>query len=147
MGKVAAFITRPHSAGPQLVVFDHPLAGVQLPAGSLEPGEDPLDGGFREAWEETGIDGLALVGRLPDFAESRPGDDERRLASDVELAGRRHARGLRATVLGRRWRSARPGRRRVRLGARRVLCRRRRPPSLPLRVRPGNGIGVVGDDP
>ena len=35
-------------------------AGIQVPAGTLESGESPDDGVMREAWEETGLDGLAI---------------------------------------------------------------------------------------
>jgi ribosomal-protein-serine acetyltransferase len=44
---------------------------VQLPAGTLETGEDPLAGAFREAWEETGLDHLRLVQRLGQQVENR----------------------------------------------------------------------------
>ncbi|WP_396906972.1 NUDIX domain-containing protein [Mycolicibacterium phlei] len=45
----------------QLLVFAHddvPLevAGIQVPAGSVEPGEEPADAVVREVAEETGID-------------------------------------------------------------------------------------------
>jgi 8-oxo-dGTP pyrophosphatase MutT (NUDIX family) len=44
-------------AGVQLLVFQHPdpAAGVQTPGGTIDPGEDPLDGAVREAIEETGL--------------------------------------------------------------------------------------------
>ena len=64
VAKVVAFITRPRPAGADLLVFDHPRAGVQLPAGTLERGEAPVDGARREAWEETGLDRLGLVQAL-----------------------------------------------------------------------------------
>lgn len=57
--KVVAYITR----GPRLLVFhtpDAPEAGIQVPAGTLEPGEDPAAGTLREAMEETGLDCLRL---------------------------------------------------------------------------------------
>jgi 8-oxo-dGTP pyrophosphatase MutT (NUDIX family) len=41
----------------RLLVFreiDFPAAGLQVPGGTLEPGEDPLDGLVRELTEETG---------------------------------------------------------------------------------------------
>lgn len=58
--KVFAYIT---NRG-RLLVFAHPLtpeAGIQVPAGTLRKGEDPEVGVLREAWEETGLDGLTLV--------------------------------------------------------------------------------------
>lgn len=64
IGKVTAFITRQGDRGPEVCVFEHPLAGVQLPAGTVEPGEDPLVGARREAFEETGLRELSLGGEL-----------------------------------------------------------------------------------
>lgn len=39
----------------RLLVFSHedPLAGVQVPAGTIEPGEDPAEAAVRETFEET----------------------------------------------------------------------------------------------
>lgn len=62
--KVTALITRPGSAGPELLVFDHGLAGTQLPAGTVEEGEGFETGVLREGWEETGALGLELVREL-----------------------------------------------------------------------------------
>lgn len=45
------------------MVFDHtefPEAGTQIPAGTLEPGEDPAAGALREAREESGLQNLSL---------------------------------------------------------------------------------------
>jgi ADP-ribose pyrophosphatase YjhB (NUDIX family) len=39
----------------------HPEAGIQVPAGSVEPGESPRSGALREAVEETGLQNLRLV--------------------------------------------------------------------------------------
>jgi 8-oxo-dGTP pyrophosphatase MutT (NUDIX family) len=51
------YITRLRPAGLQLLVFQHPdaAAGVQTPGGTIDPGENPLDGAMREAIEETGL--------------------------------------------------------------------------------------------
>lgn len=59
--KVTALVTRPGPEGPELLCFDHPSAGVQLPAGTVEAGESFADAARREAWEETGTLGLELV--------------------------------------------------------------------------------------
>jgi 8-oxo-dGTP pyrophosphatase MutT (NUDIX family) len=76
--KVVAYIVR----GDDLLVLAHrdlPLqrVGLQVPAGTLRPGEDPAAGVLREAQEETGLDGLALVSHLGDADyDVRPGRDE-----------------------------------------------------------------------
>jgi 8-oxo-dGTP diphosphatase len=68
--KVLAYITRQQGDRLQVLVFDHvgmPEAGVQVPAGSLEPGEAPEQGVLREAWEESGLQHLAIVRKLGIF--------------------------------------------------------------------------------
>ena len=58
--KVVAYITR----GADMLVFahrDHPDLGLQVPAGTLEPDEDPAAAVLREAFEETGLSGLSLL--------------------------------------------------------------------------------------
>jgi 8-oxo-dGTP pyrophosphatase MutT (NUDIX family) len=54
----------------QVLVFvhrDHPEAGLQVPAGTIRPGEDPQDAALREATEETGLPGLVVTGFLGRF--------------------------------------------------------------------------------
>jgi 8-oxo-dGTP diphosphatase len=51
----------------QLLIFRHldfPEVGLQVPAGTVEPGEDPADAVLREAFEETGLSDLKLEGFL-----------------------------------------------------------------------------------
>ena len=59
--KVTPFITRRAPGGLELLVFQHPTAGVQLPAGTVEIGEDPAAAALREAQEESGLRELRLV--------------------------------------------------------------------------------------
>ena len=55
--KVAVLVTRPGPNGPELLVFDHVgvPSGIQIPAGTVEPGEDVRHAALRELVEETGV--------------------------------------------------------------------------------------------
>lgn len=58
--KVLAYITQ----GTRLLVFTHPdspEAGLQVPAGTVEPNEQPEAAALREAREETNLTALKLV--------------------------------------------------------------------------------------
>lgn len=57
--KAFAYVT----SGRRLLLFTHPLspqAGIQVPAGTMEPGERPADAALREATEETGLTSLRV---------------------------------------------------------------------------------------
>jgi len=57
--KAFAYITHNN----RLLVFSHPdfpEAGIQVPAGTIEDGEEPGAAALREAFEETGLTNLAL---------------------------------------------------------------------------------------
>jgi len=41
---------------PQILVFRHPIAGIQMIKGTIEPAEDPGKAALRELHEEAGID-------------------------------------------------------------------------------------------
>lgn len=69
--KVLAYITH----GERLLILSHPdcpEAGLQVPAGTLEPGEDPAEGVLREAFEETGLNGLRLNAFLGEYDQDFP---------------------------------------------------------------------------
>lgn len=72
--KVTAFITRPAPDGHSLLLFEHPHAGIQIPAGTVEAGETPQAAAVREAAEETGLTALTLRRALGVTAESLPND-------------------------------------------------------------------------
>lgn len=72
--KVFAYITD----GQRLLLFSHPLApaaGIQVPAGTVEAGEDWETAVLREAFEETGLENLQLVCHLGDSEHQWPGRD------------------------------------------------------------------------
>ena len=52
--KVVALITRQRNGQTELLVFDHPTAGTQIPAGTVEAEEPITTAVVREAFEETG---------------------------------------------------------------------------------------------
>ena len=76
--KVVCYVVRDE----HLLVFthlDHPMerTGVQVPAGTLEAGEDPVAGALREATEESGLTGLRVVALLgEDEYDVAPARDE-----------------------------------------------------------------------
>jgi 8-oxo-dGTP diphosphatase len=66
--KAFAYVTHLHPvSGNRLLVFSHPNApeaGIQVPAGTIRPGESPEAAALREAHEETGLTDLEMVGFL-----------------------------------------------------------------------------------
>ncbi|MBF6590548.1 MAG: GNAT family N-acetyltransferase [Ktedonobacterales bacterium] len=65
--KAYCYITRRHQGMAQVLVFrhrDYPEAGIQVPKGTIEPGERPATAALREGTEETGLSDLILLGRL-----------------------------------------------------------------------------------
>jgi ADP-ribose pyrophosphatase YjhB (NUDIX family) len=70
--KVLAYITRERDGRRELLVFTHrddPEAGVQVPAGTVEPGE-PIEAALlREIREESGLADVQLVRQLAEHEE------------------------------------------------------------------------------
>jgi len=67
--RVVAYLTRAGENGRELLVFEHrdyPEAGVQVPAGRLDPGEDLEPALLREIAEESGLENVRIIGELPD---------------------------------------------------------------------------------
>lgn len=75
--KALAYITR----GNKLLVFrhlDYPDSGIQVPGGTIQPGERPEEAVLREAQEESGLDWFSepeLLGTA-DFDQGVFGKDE-----------------------------------------------------------------------
>lgn len=53
--KVVPVILRQHNSGLQILVFRHPLAGIQIVKGTVEPNESLEYAVLRELFEESGI--------------------------------------------------------------------------------------------
>ena len=70
--KVTAFVTRPTSDGCELLLFEHPSAGIQIPAGTVEPEEARDVAVLREAAEETGLRALTIAQYLGALDEPPP---------------------------------------------------------------------------
>jgi 8-oxo-dGTP diphosphatase len=72
--RVLAYITRDTARGRELLVFeqDDPEAGVQVPAGRLDPGEELVPALLREIEEEAGLTGLRVLREIPGFEAHYP---------------------------------------------------------------------------
>lgn len=70
--KVTCFITRPGKNGRELLLFNHPEVGIQITAGTVEPGEDIDSAARREAAKESGLEGLILLGKLGEMDDPPP---------------------------------------------------------------------------
>ncbi|MDZ7953110.1 NUDIX hydrolase [Nostoc sp. DedQUE09] len=58
--KVLAYVTKKN----KLMVFTHtdfPEAGMQVPAGTVEEGEEPSEAVLREIYEESGVKGVQII--------------------------------------------------------------------------------------
>ena len=89
--KVLVYVVRRRNGRDELLVHEHrdaPGAGVQVPAGTIEPGERPADAATRELFEESGL-------RVPPECSLRPVREYRWFNSDAGVWHRRHVFVLR----------------------------------------------------
>ena len=82
--KVTAFIIRERSGAKELLVFKHPTAGVQIPAGTVEKGEDVETAVKRETYEETGLQLVEIENYLGCF-ENELKNNERIIAETTQV--------------------------------------------------------------
>jgi 8-oxo-dGTP pyrophosphatase MutT (NUDIX family) len=108
--KVTAFITRESGDGHDLLLFKHPNAGIQIPAGTVEDNETPEEAVLREVSEETGLTSLS-VGQYLGCREDRLPEGQRILVESTKVYARpdvtsfdwAHLRkGILVTLSGRR---------------------------------------------
>jgi 8-oxo-dGTP pyrophosphatase MutT (NUDIX family) len=69
--KVTVFITHEANDGQRLLLIEHPNAGIQLPAGTVEANETPEAAALRETAEETGLTALSIQ-RCLGWADDAP---------------------------------------------------------------------------
>jgi 8-oxo-dGTP pyrophosphatase MutT (NUDIX family) len=85
--KVTALITRPSLNGHDLLLFAHPFAGVQIPAGTVEVGETAQQAVLREVAEETGLT-LELGCQYLGCTEEKLGQGQRVIAKPTTVYAR-----------------------------------------------------------
>jgi 8-oxo-dGTP diphosphatase len=86
--KVLAYITRERTGRVELLVFTQPAApeaGVQVPAGTVDPGETPEQAVLREVLEESGLTGVMLAAHLRSVQRRSPSHLELRHVFHLEL--------------------------------------------------------------
>ena len=73
--KAVAAVIRSVDGRPELLAFTHPKAGVQIPKGTIEPGESVGAATLRELEEESGLvlsDAMRRIGSWERTPPSRP---------------------------------------------------------------------------
>lgn len=84
LDKVTAFVTRETGTERELLVFQHPTAGIQLPAGTAEAGESVEQAVLREVAEETGLTDVEIVDHFSTI-DPALAEDERVLLQEAVL--------------------------------------------------------------
>ncbi len=73
--KITAFITRRINQNLELLLFNHPNAGIQIPAGTVENGENIKEAPMREVTEETGLKEITIKNYIG-YKESRTSNNQ-----------------------------------------------------------------------
>lgn len=60
IGKVTAFIAREKDNTKEILVLQHPYAGIQFPSGTIEANETVEEALMREIYEETGLNDIEI---------------------------------------------------------------------------------------
>ncbi len=82
--KVTAFIMRENNGVKELLVFKHPTAGIQIPAGTVEESEDIETAVKREVYEETGLQFVEIENYLGCFKNELE-DNQRIMAETTQV--------------------------------------------------------------
>ena len=82
--KVTAFILRERDGVQELLVFKHPTAGIQIPAGTVEMSEDIETAVKREVYEETGLQFVEIENYLGCF-ENELENNQRIIAETTQV--------------------------------------------------------------
>ncbi len=82
--KVTAFVTRLIEGKAEILLIEHPMAGRQLPAGTVELNESVEAAVIRETAEETGLERVQIVSKLGQIALELP-DNERIITRVTKL--------------------------------------------------------------
>ena len=99
--KVTAFIIRKKGKSPQLLLFEHPHAGIQIPAGTVEEGETPQEAILRELREETGLEQVSIINLLGNQKKNLP-EDQKYIKKHTKVYSRPNLSGF-------DWATLRPG--------------------------------------
>jgi 8-oxo-dGTP pyrophosphatase MutT (NUDIX family) len=86
--KVTAFITRKSRDGNDLLLFEHPNAGIQIPSGTVEDQEMSEEAVIREVTEETGLTTSLLIRRYLGCSEDTLPEGERIIAESTKVYAR-----------------------------------------------------------